>query len=89
MNGLIHFAIQRRESPSMLGWPVRALEISAIINPWAVAFLNCASNSVPGLRVYFGLQGAHIVILLGGGDKSTQARDISRAQKLCKVFKSL
>jgi putative addiction module killer protein len=43
----------------------------------------------PGIRIYFGLQGAQIVILVGGGDKSTQARDIARAQKLWKQFKSL
>src|SRR2546423_338315 len=36
----------------------------------------------PGLRVYFGLRGRQLVILLGGGDKSTQARDIRRAQEL-------
>jgi putative addiction module killer protein len=40
----------------------------------------------PGLRVYFAQQGRQIVILLGGGDKRTQARDISRAQKLWKQF---
>jgi putative addiction module killer protein len=36
----------------------------------------------PGLRVYYGLQGRQVVILLGGGDKSTQARDIRRARGL-------
>jgi putative addiction module killer protein len=36
----------------------------------------------PGLRVYYGLQGQRVVILLGGGDKSTQARGIRRAQQL-------
>ncbi|MGA2870043.1 MAG: type II toxin-antitoxin system RelE/ParE family toxin [Verrucomicrobiota bacterium] len=35
-----------------------------------------------GLRVYYGLQGQRVVILLGGGDKSTQARGIRRAQQL-------
>jgi putative addiction module killer protein len=40
----------------------------------------------PGLRVYFGLQGQRVVILLGGGDKSTQARDIRRAQQLWQQF---
>jgi putative addiction module killer protein len=34
----------------------------------------------PGFRVYFGREGGSIVILLCGGDKSTQARDIERAQ---------
>jgi putative addiction module killer protein len=35
----------------------------------------------PGLRIYYGLRGRQIVVLLGGGDKSSQARDIRRAQK--------
>jgi putative addiction module killer protein len=33
-----------------------------------------------GYRVYCGRYGEHWVILLCGGDKSTQARDISRAK---------
>ena len=36
----------------------------------------------PGLRVYYGKQGEEVVILLGGGDKGTQARDISRAKQM-------
>lgn len=34
----------------------------------------------PGYRVYFGRQGEKIVILLCGGDKRTQTRDIESAQ---------
>lgn len=33
----------------------------------------------PGYRVYFGLVGKEIVLLLGGGDKSTQKKDIKNA----------
>jgi len=40
----------------------------------------------PGLRVYYGLHGQQIVVLLGGGDKSSQARDIRRAQELWRQF---
>jgi putative addiction module killer protein len=36
----------------------------------------------PGYRIYYSHQGAAIVILLCGGDKRTQARDIKRAQEL-------
>ncbi|HWF62475.1 MAG TPA: type II toxin-antitoxin system RelE/ParE family toxin [Nitrospira sp.] len=34
----------------------------------------------PGYRVYFGQEGTTIVLLLCGGDKSTQSRDIKTAQ---------
>lgn len=34
----------------------------------------------PGYRVYFGREGERVVILLCGGDKSSQDRDIEKAQ---------
>jgi putative addiction module killer protein len=40
----------------------------------------------PGLRVYYGLRGQEIVVLLGGGDKRGQQRDIRRAQELWLQF---
>lgn len=36
----------------------------------------------PGYRVYFVRRGRVIIVLLTGGDKSTQKRDIRRALKL-------
>jgi putative addiction module killer protein len=36
----------------------------------------------PGYRVYYKKQGQKVVILLAGGDKSTQARDIKTALRL-------
>jgi len=38
----------------------------------------------PGYRVYLTWKGATLVILLCGGDKGSQDRDIRRAQKLAK-----
>lgn len=38
----------------------------------------------PGYRVYFVERGNVLVILLGGGIKDTQARDIERAKELAK-----
>ena len=40
----------------------------------------------PGLRVYFGLVGADVVLLLVGGDKASQAKDIRFAQRCWKEF---
>lgn len=38
----------------------------------------------PGYRVYFKKKGREIVILLAGGDKSTQTSDIRRALRLAR-----
>lgn len=38
----------------------------------------------PGYRVYFIRSGAHIVVLLCGGDKRTQSADIERAREIAK-----
>lgn len=35
----------------------------------------------PGYRVYFGLEGNRLILLLLGGDKSTQQKDIARAKE--------
>lgn len=42
----------------------------------------------PGLRVYYGLKGDELVILLGGGDKSTQKKDIVSAKELWSKYKN-
>jgi putative addiction module killer protein len=39
-------------------------------------------NFGPGWRLYYLKRGAVLIVMLGGGDKSTQAADISRAVKL-------
>jgi putative addiction module killer protein len=38
----------------------------------------------PGIRVYFGVEDNKIILLLCGGDKSTQTRDIAKAKEYWK-----
>lgn len=41
----------------------------------------------PGYRVYFTRRGTFVYVLLIGGDKSTQKRDIKRALKMARELK--
>jgi len=41
----------------------------------------------PGYRVYYTLRGRRLLLLLLGGDKSTQQKDIETAVRLAKNFK--
>ncbi|MYI83614.1 MAG: type II toxin-antitoxin system RelE/ParE family toxin [Chloroflexi bacterium] len=38
----------------------------------------------PGYRVYFARSGATVIVLLAGGDKGSQQRDIRRARELAR-----
>jgi putative addiction module killer protein len=40
----------------------------------------------PGWRMYYIQRGAVLIVMLGGGDKSTQAADITKARKLAKTI---
>jgi len=48
---------------------------------------ECRIDFGPGYRIYFGRDGSTLVILLGGGTKKRQKKDIERAKILWKEYK--
>ena len=48
---------------------------------------ECRIDYGPGYRVYFGQAGKALVILLGGGTKKRQQKDIEKAKALWKEYK--
>ena len=42
----------------------------------------------PGYRIYFITRGAELIILLCGGDKDSQQRDIARAKRMAMEWRS-
>jgi putative addiction module killer protein len=41
----------------------------------------------PGYRVYYAMVGKEFILLLGGGDKGSQATDIEKAKELWRAWK--
>jgi putative addiction module killer protein len=48
---------------------------------------ECRIDFGPGYRIYFGKDGDNLVILLGGGSKKRQQKDIDLAKVLWKEYK--
>ena len=49
--------------------------------------LECRINVGPGYRVFFGRDGDTLIVLLGGGTKARQQRDIEDARQLWQEYK--
>ncbi|MBE7418291.1 MAG: type II toxin-antitoxin system RelE/ParE family toxin [Ideonella sp.] len=57
-------------------------------NSIAGAISEMRVNFGPGYRLFFTRRGRILIVMLNGGDKSTQAKDIKRAQQILKELES-
>jgi putative addiction module killer protein len=60
--------------------------ISATSRAWGGGVWEARVIFGPGYRIYFGKDGAQLVLLLLGGDKSNQTADVARAQESWKAY---
>ena len=60
-----------------------------VLEPVGEGVLELKLHFGPGYRVYFGEFGTKLVVILCGGDKSSQKEDIRKAKNLWKEFKEL
>lgn len=56
------------------------------IKPVGDGVFELKIDTGPGFRVYFGEEKKTVIILLLGGDKSTQKRDIKKAKEYWRIY---
>lgn len=56
------------------------------IKPVGEGVFEMREHFGPGWRMYYVHRGAALIVMLGGGDKSTQSADVTRALKLAAMF---
>ena len=68
---------------------IARLEVGNLSNVRAVGrgVLERRINVGPGYRIYFGRDGDTLIVLLGGGTKARQQRDIERARGLWEEYR--
>jgi len=58
------------------------------VKPVGITISELRITTGPGYRVYFSKRKEQVIILLVGGDKSTQSKDIKKAEKLLKEYEN-
>lgn len=69
--------------PGWTGWP---WETSVMRSRSAMGLPSCASTTGLGYRLYCMQRGMQVVVMLCGGDKSSQARDIDQAKRIAQEW---
>ena len=78
--------LRDRQARARINARIRRLSLGNVgdVRPVGEGVSELRIDYGPGYRVYFVQQGTSLVLLLAGGDKSTQDRDISRARDLAR-----
>jgi putative addiction module killer protein len=74
------------EVRSLLGLIVLPMGIREMSRPVGEGISELRIHYGPGYRVYFQKRGSTIIVLLCGGDKGTQKKDITTAKRLAKEW---
>jgi putative addiction module killer protein len=79
-------ALQDEEARARINVRIRRLSLGnpGDVKPVGEGVSELRINHGPGYRVYYTQRGKEVIILLCGGDKRSQARDIKRALKLAR-----
>ncbi|MBI4996275.1 MAG: type II toxin-antitoxin system RelE/ParE family toxin [Rhodocyclales bacterium] len=56
------------------------------VKPVGAGVFEMREHFGPGWRMYYVQRGAILIVMLGGGDKATQATDIAKAVKLAALI---
>jgi len=87
LNGLNPSEIETRETELVIDLNGLKMAILVIANLCVEGFVNCVSTLGPGYRVYFGQIDNRLMLLLCGGDKTSQQRDIEFAKSCLIEYK--
>jgi putative addiction module killer protein len=79
-------ALRDRQARARIDARIRRLSLGnpGDVKPVGVGVSELRIDYGPGYRVYFTQRGQALVVLLAGGDKRTQSRDIKLAQALAR-----
>ncbi|MBN1864924.1 MAG: type II toxin-antitoxin system RelE/ParE family toxin [Victivallales bacterium] len=78
--------LRDRRARALINARIRRLSLANFgdVKPVGEGVTELRIDYGPGYRVYFVQRGQMLVVLLAGGDKSTQDKDIKRALKLAR-----
>jgi putative addiction module killer protein len=78
---------KKRRLEFWLAWQARHLEILAIANPSVKGVSEMRIHVGAGYRIYYTRTGSTIYVLLAGGVKASQTKDIAKAKRMARELK--